>query len=250
MLNYIRSELYRVTHTRPCYVMTAILIVGILALNITLHFWGGGADYYGHTSFSYLFSVSEPWIYLVCGAIVAALVYEGRSKSGSLKNTIASGLSRTQIFFGQCLTALIVATVMLVIVVVVWIASAELLLAHTDAWTLKDLFFSIISAYPLAVASLISILPFFFLFRRDLTAVVGWLLIWHMTPLFFAVLGLKFEWAARIAGWMPKDFLTFSDVFRWWEDPAILEKALVSGLIGILVFSLFGVVSWRKRDLT
>ena len=29
----------------------------------------------------------------------------------------------------------------------------------------------------------------------------------------------------------------------------ILEKSLISALIGILVFGLLGVVSWRKRDL-
>lgn len=250
MLNYIRSELYRVTHTRPCFIMTAILIIGILALNITLHFWGGGADYYGHTSFSYVFSISEPWLYMICGAAVAALLYEGRSKNGSLKNTLAAGLSRTQLFFGQCLTALLAATAMMVIVVTVWIASAELLLAHTDYWTLSDFLCSVAVAYPLAAASLISILPFFLLFRRDLTAIVGWLVIWNIVPSVFSILGLKVAWAARIAGWMPKNFLSFDSVIRWWQDPSILEKALVSALVGILVFSLIGVVSWRKRDLT
>lgn len=249
MLNYIRSELYRLTHTRPCYVMTALLVLGILAFNLVLHLWGNGADYYGHTSFSYVFSISEPWLYMVCGAVVAALLYEGRSKNGSLKNTIAGGLSRSHLFFGQCLTALIAATAMMVIVVAVWIASAELLLAHSDTWTLGDFLCSVAAAYPLAAASLISIIPFFLLFRRDLTAVVGWLMIWNIVPTLFSVLGLKFTWASHIAQWMPRNFLAFDSVVRWWQEPMILEKALISALIGILVFALLGVVSLRKRDL-
>ncbi len=249
MLNYIRSEWYRATHTRPCYVMTAVLVLGILAFNLVLHFWGSGADYYGHTSFSYVFSISEPWLYIICGAVVAALLYEGRSKNGNLKNSLASGLSRSQLFVGQCLTALLIATIMMVIVVAVWAASAELLLAHTDFWTLDDFLCSVAAAYPLAVASLVSIIPFFLLFRRDLTAVVGWLMIWNIAPTLFAALGLKFAWASRLASWMPKNFLSFDSVVRWWEEPMILEKALVSALIGILVFGLLGVVSWRKRDL-
>lgn len=249
MLNYIRSELYRATHTRPCYVMTSVLVLGILAFNLVLHFWGSGADYYGHTSFSYVFSISEPWLYMVCGAVVAALLYEGRSKNGNLKNSLASGLSRSQLFVGQCLTALLIATIMMVIVVAVWAASAELLLTHTDFWTLDDFLCSVAAAYPLAVASLVSIIPFFLLFRRDLTAIVGWLMIWNIAPTLFAALGLKFAWASRLASWMPKNFLSFDSVVRWWEEPMILEKALVSAFIGILVFGLLGVVSWRKRDL-
>jgi hypothetical protein len=38
MLNYICSELYRITHTRPAYVLAAILCAGILAINLALHF--------------------------------------------------------------------------------------------------------------------------------------------------------------------------------------------------------------------
>ena len=249
MLNYIRSELYRATHTRPCYVMTAVLVLGILAFNLVLHFWGSGADYYGHTSFSYVFSISKPWLYMVCGAVVAALLYEGRSKNGNLKNSLASGLSRSQLFVGQCLTALLIATVMLVITLAVWIGSAELLLVHTDTWTISDLLRATALTYPLAVASLISILPFFLLFRRDLTAVAGWLMVWNVAPALFAGLGLKFSWASRLASWMPKIFLSFDSVVRWWEEPMILEKSLISALIGILVFGILGVVSWRKRDL-
>ena len=241
MLNYIRSELYRATHTRPCYVMTAVLVLGILAFNLVLHFWGSGADYYGHTSFSYVFSISEPWLYIICGAVVAALLYEGRSKNGNLKNSLASGLSRSQLFVGQCLTALLIATIMMVIVVAVW--------AATDFWTLDDFLCSVAAAYPLAVASLVSIIPFFLLFRRDLTAVAGWLMVWNVAPALFAGLGLKFSWASRLASWMPKNFLSFDSVVRWWEEPMILEKSLISALIGILVFGLLGVVSWRKRDL-
>ncbi|MEE0511613.1 MAG: hypothetical protein UDG94_10305 [Peptococcaceae bacterium] len=249
MLNYIRSELYRATHTRPCYVMTVVLVLGILAFNLVLHFWGSGADYYGHTSFSYIFSISEPWLYIACGAVVAALLYEGRSKNGNLKNSLASGLSRSQLFIGQCLAALLIATVMLVITLTVWIGSAELLLVHTDTWTISDLLHATALTYPLAVASLISILPFFLLFRRDLTAIVGWLMIWNGVPALFAILGLKFTWASHLASWLPRTFLNFESVTRWWEDPVIIEKALVSGVVGILVFGFFGVVSWRKRDL-
>ena len=71
MLNYIRSELYRITHTRAAYVTAAILSAGILVINLVLHFWGGGVNYYGHTSFSYALNISEPFLYVIMGAVVA-----------------------------------------------------------------------------------------------------------------------------------------------------------------------------------
>lgn len=67
MLNYIRSELYRITHTRAAFLTTAILSAGILAINLVLHFWGGGVNYYGHTSFSYALNISEPFLYVIMG---------------------------------------------------------------------------------------------------------------------------------------------------------------------------------------
>lgn len=105
MLNYICSELYRITHTRPAYVLAAILCAGILAINLVLHFWGGGMNYYGHTSFSYALNIFEPFLYVIMGAVVAFALYETRRKNGNLKNSLAFGLSRPQLFIGQCISA-------------------------------------------------------------------------------------------------------------------------------------------------
>ena len=249
MLNYIRSELYRVTHTRPAYVTTAILAGGILAINLALHFLGNGPEWYGHTSFSYALNVSEPFLYVIMGAVVAFVLYENRRKSSNLKNTVAFGLTRPQLFIGQCLTALITATVIMVVVLAVWIASAELLLARTDIWTLGDFLSSTFYVYLLAIAGLVSAVLFISLSARDLTGLVYWLCVWNFLPSALELFGKRFDILARIASWMPDNFFAADSITRWWEDPLILEKATVSGVVGILVFGLLGVVSLRKRDL-
>lgn len=249
MVHYIRSELYRVTHTRPAYVIAAILTVGILAINLVLHFWGGGMNYYGHTSFSYALNISEPSLYIIMGAVVGFTLYDTRRKNGNLKNSIAFGLTRPQLFVGQCITALITATAIMLVVLAVWIASAELLLTHTDIWTLSDFLSSSLYVYLLAVAGLVSAVFFIALGARDLTSVVYWLCVWKFLPSALALLGVKFALLAKIANWMPDNFFTSDSITRWWTDPDILNKALVSGIIGILVFLVLGVVSLRKRDL-
>lgn len=179
MLNYICSELYRITHTRPAYVLAAILCAGILAINLALHFWGGGVNYYGHTSFSYALNISEPFLYVIMGAVVAFALYESRRKNGNLKNTVAFGLTRPQIFIGQCISALLAATAIMVVVLAVWLASAELLLSRTEIWTIGDFLSSTAYVYLLAIAGLVSTVFFIAIFQREMTAVVSCIAVWN-----------------------------------------------------------------------
>ena len=183
------------------------------------------------------------------GALVAFVLYESRRKNSNLKNSVAFGFTRPQLFLGQCLTALITATVIMLIVLTVWIASAELLLARTDIWTLNDFLASTLYVFLLAVSGLVSAVFFIAIFRREMTAVVAWIAVWSIAPTVFRYLGLQSDICAKIAGWMPRNFFSADSIVRWWEDPLTLEKAIVSGVIGILVFTLLGVVSLRKRDL-
>ena len=231
MLNYICSELYRITHTRPAYVLAAILCAGILAINLALHFWGGGVNYYGHTSFSYALNISEPFLYVIMGAVVAF------------------ALSRPQIFIGQCISALLAATAIMLVVLAVWLASAELLLSRTEIWTIGDFLSSTAYVYLLAIAGLVSTVFFIAIFQREMTAVVACIAVWNFFPTICRILGAKFEIFAHIASWLPSNFFTSDSIIRWWEQPDILEKALTSGVVGILVFGLLGVVLLRKQDL-
>lgn len=249
MLNYIRSELYRITHTRAAFLTTAILSAGILAINLVLHFWGGGVNYYGHTSFSYALNISEPFLYVIMGAVVAFALYESRRKNGNLKNTVAFGLTRPQIFIGQCISALLAATAIMVVVLAVWLASAELLLSRTEIWTIGDFLSSTAYVYLLAIAGLVSTVFFIAIFQREMTAVVACIAVWNFFPTICRILGAKFEIFAHIASCLPSNFFTSDSIIRWWENPDILEKALTSGVVGILVFDLLGVVLLRKQDL-
>lgn len=249
MLNYIQSELYRITHTRPVYILTVLLSAGIVAINLVLHFFGGGASYYGQTSFSYSFNISEPFLYIIMGAIVAFILYEPPCKNGNLKNTVAYGASRTQIFISQCIVALIAATIIMLVVLAVWVASAELLLAHTTTWTLGDFFSSSLYVYLLAVAGLISAIVLLSLFQREMTSVMLWLIIWNLIPMVFHYLGMKFDLLANIASWMSDNFFTSTVIERWWENPDIFERALVSGVCGILIFTVLGLLTLRRKDL-
>ena len=82
-----------------------------------------------------------------------------------------------------------------------------------------------------------------------MTAVVACIAVWNFFPTICRILGAKFEIFAHFASWLPSNFFTSDSIIRWWEQPDILEKALTSGVVGILVFGLLGVVLLRKQDL-
>lgn len=249
MFNYIRSELYRFTHTRPVYIITVVCCALVLFMNLLLYFYGGGAEWYTNTSFSYSMLLSSPFILVFMGLIVAASLYENHRKNGNLKNTVAFGVGRVQIFLAQCLAGILTATIMLVIILAVYIGSAELLLANTGSWDAFDLIKSTALVYLIACAGLVTFLVCGQHFHRDLSAGLAWGIPWIVLPLASKYLGFKFSIFADLAGWLPYIYLNNINPSAWWDDPTLIEKSLLCGMIGILVFGLIGVVSLRKKDL-
>ena len=94
MMNYLKSEAYRVTHTKELYMTAGIIAVLVIMLNGVLSIWGRR---YAVTSFSYSNLVANPMVFVMAGTVIAYILYEDSHKNGSLKNTVASGISRVKI---------------------------------------------------------------------------------------------------------------------------------------------------------
>ena len=76
MLNYIKSECYRVMHSRSTYVMTGIMAVLPVLFHIILYVTGVASsttqDFpYDITSFSFSFLAGSPMLFTYAGLIVA-----------------------------------------------------------------------------------------------------------------------------------------------------------------------------------
>ena len=90
MLNYIKSECYRVMHSRSTYVMTGIMAVLPVLFHIILYVTGVASsttqDFpYDITSFSFSFLAGSPMLFTYAGLIVAAVLYEEEHKNGNMK---------------------------------------------------------------------------------------------------------------------------------------------------------------------
>lgn len=253
MMNYVKSEFYRITHTKGIYFLTGALAALVVLFNVATHYFGRR---YATTSYSYSQLVNLPMLYAVMGAVIAFLLYEGNRRNGNLKNTVASGISRTKIFAGECIVSMAAATVVMVVTLAVWIISAGLLLEKTGPVELNDLLLEVPMVYFIAVASLISGIVFLELFEKNIIGILTWYSIWFLIPRILLYLGIRFETLYSIVMWIPSNFFGVNamhvntiECITVWDTTDGMIKCLLSGIIGIVIFTFSGMALVRKKDL-
>lgn len=212
MLNYIKSEFYRAVHSAELRGTCLGLCGGIFLLNLLLHLLRNDPSFrYGITSFSYSTLVSMPMLYCYVAGDVAAMLYEGDRRNGTLGNSIAYGLSRMQIFVSKCLVCFVSCLVLLLLALPVYILSAELLLEHTGPTAVKDLLLEIPAMSLIAIAALILAVVLLDFFENSFFSVLTWLAVMVILPKLFLIPGMIFsargDFLLRIAMWMPANFL-------------------------------------------
>lgn len=257
MTNYIKSELYRVSRSKAVY-LTAAIIVGIPPLlNLSLWWFSKGrADFsYGTTSFSYSNLIANPMIYCYVVCAIAAMIYESGKKNGNIRNTIAYGISRTEIFIGKCIVSLLTALTVLVIVVPVYIASAELLLQHDGPAGMDNFLMEIPAVSLIAMASLILYILIMELIESTFAGIVVLCFLLSGLPTVLFHIGLAYEPLFKVAMWLPDTFfkmevkMNMTEYAALWDIPAGMAKCLLTGAIGVVVFSISGVTVLRNRDI-
>lgn len=266
MMNYIKSEIYRVSHDRGIYCLVGIL-AGLSFLFNAVTGWFGkakGADFvYANTSFSYSNIVANPMVFCLMGAIIGTILYEGNKKNGNLKNTVAFGISRTKIFIGECVTAVAASVISLLVVLPVYIVSAVTFLENKGPVKLNDMLTEVPAVFLLAVAAVISGIVCIEVFEKDAVGMIVWFVIWFLIPKIFFYIGLRVKVFYDIAMWMPENFfkpggagttaggpiVNMSQCITVWGTDDGMLKCIISGIIGIVVFSAAGVVIMRKKEL-
>lgn len=259
MMNYIKSEIYRVSHDKNIYFLTAVLSVLSFLLNFLLGVFGkidGASFRYNTTSFSYSNLVANPMLFCVMGAVVGFILYEGNRRNGNLKNAVAFGIPRIKIFIGECMVSAISAIMSLIVVLAVYISSALLFLKSTGPVSIADLLTEVPAVLLLAIASLICGIVCIEAFEKASTGIIIWVILWFVIPMAFFYLGLRFDIAHDIAMWMPANFfgtsgmrVNMSQSITAWGTIGGMAKCIISGVIGMTVFTLSGILLLRKKEI-
>ena len=258
MLNFMKSEWYRIIHSKEIYLITGLMSLAVLFMNIVIsiasHNIAGFK--YGLVSFSLntLTSNLPSWMFCI-GTVIVGSLYAEERKNGTMKNSVAYGISRISIFIGKCLMGMLFSVLSLAVILIVLVSSAVLLLDGPTQEPIRQMLFGVGAALPSAFASAILTMAMLSLCRKEIMAYGLWIVIMYGVPVVTLFAGFQFEPLSKAAEWMPWNFLNYevqanmSGYNCLWDTPYGLMKCLVAGGIGILVFTVVGLLIVRKKDI-
>ena len=259
MFNYIKSEFYRLSRSMSTYVTLAIFAALSLIINMGLAIvgWAERSFAYNNTSFSMMFLLQLPSIFVYAAAIIAYIVYEGNRRNGNLKNAVAFGISREKLFIGQFIVSLVSALVVLFVTEGVYFASAYALLRNDAAFTAADVLLETAAALPVAIASLVLALACEHISDRGFVGLLIWIAVFLILPWICGLIGLKVQIFSEIAAWMPMNFMTATidgtegsgAMVAYWQQQEGIIKALVFGGAGTVIFGLSGWLIFQRKEV-
>ena len=256
MLNYLKGEAYRIAHGRAAYLFAGTLCAIVLAANVLLWAMSSTPGFpYATVRFSMSNLVSMlPLLFYMAGLLVWVLFADDR-KDGTLKNAIAHGCSRRDLFLGKCLVATVLGLAILAVVLAVYVGSAVLLLeGSTEAVAI--LLEGVASALPFTAACVVLGVAVCSALPKTVTAFLVWVAVVSVIPAVLNVVGLGVEPVARLASWLPANFfanevaINQSGLAQFlWDTPEGLTKCLIAGIAGIAVFGAVGLWRAGKAEL-
>lgn len=258
MRNYIKSEWYRVTHTSTIYVFTGVLAGLTLLFNLLLWFLDkvDPTFPYGTTAFSLSNLVCFLTMLFFVGMILVCLLFAEDRKNGSLKNSIAFGISRTEIFVGKCVVSTLISLISLAVILIVFLSSAALLLEPgVEPRAVEITLQGVVCMIPMAVASEVLALALCIRYEKEVLAGIDWYAVMMAIPQILYVIGLKFDDVAKVAAWMPRNYLGSEvkvNMSGWsclWQTPEGVAKCLISSFIGLIVFLAYGLLLSKKQEV-
>lgn len=255
MLNYMKGEMFRIVRGKEVYLLTGVLSLLALAANaleFAMTFVDPGFPYATVRFNLGIVTASLGTLFLIAGMLVWFLYSEDR-KSGTLKNALSHGCSRTAVFAGQCIVSSLVGLVCMVVVLVVYVGSAVLLLEGPALEPIVDLLTGIAVALPSTLAAAVLMAAVLAHCKSISSALVTWVVVLFVIPYTLRMVGLLVEPVSVVAGWLPPNFfatealVSMSGKSLLWNDPAGLAKCLIAGFASLAAFSVLGV--WRARKI-
>ena len=258
MLNYIKSEFYRNINTKGNYIFLFGSMAFVIFINVALGLFANSQVNfpYGNTKYSLSSFYTFMEILMIICVPLVFLIYGKEFKHHTLKNSIAFGISRSQIYLGKFLMEVIICTINLVLISSAYVIAAYLMLDNSGIVYLKEFIQAIIACYPLLLVSLTAANCFYFIFDDENTAIVVWAIIMVVIPGLLNVAGRRIHILKKIASYMPRNLIgnaTFDDeskrIIMSWSSQEGFIKCFIVGIIGVIIFYTLGLIIFKKKEI-
>ena len=258
MISYIKSEFYRLLHSKGSYLFIIVCSVLLISANVVLAVVGHVEESfaYNNTSFSLsLFYSYLPVIYLLCIS-VASIVFGNEHNNHTMKNSISYGISRGSIYFGKLITEIVYAVTALIAIAVLYIGSAYLLLENSHSGDLEVVLRAYFVALPLLLFALATTNCFLFIIESTggaITAVFGVMVAFPLVSNFLAMKFVLFRKLSEIHPWNLINKMTFNyekyQLILPWEGNTGYINYWIYGILQMVLFILIGFVVFRKKEI-
>lgn len=261
MINYIKSELYRIVHSKGIYFLSGICALLLVSMNVVLHLFGqGGRFAYNNTEFvfSMVWSALNSVFFLTL--CMVSIIFAEEYKNKTISNSIAFGYSRISLYFGKILVGMIVSAAALAAVLGIFIISAYLLLENSGVDVLLKMFRGIGASIPALLTGEIAAITLCFLMGTTTGAIWSWVGLMIGVPMISEILGMKFDFFARLSKWLVYEVLQDNqiimseegmarEVVMAWMTRDGLIRMILAGVIGIAIFLIWGVLGLRRKEI-
>ena len=191
---------------------------------------------------------------LYLSSVMGILVVCDDLKHRTINNSVAFGIVREQIFLSKVIVGIAASALCLLVTESVLMGSGYLLLEDSGAAYTLSLLKGTAACIPAWTAGLIAIISLCYLTGSGGASIWGWLLIMVVAPTMVGILGMKFQFCARLSSWLLYPLIsTTIQTEEWleysWSTTAGFLKCQAAGVIGMGVFTTLGILAIRRREL-
>ncbi|MEG2193997.1 MAG: ABC transporter permease [Terrisporobacter sp.] len=258
MINYLKSEVYRNIRNKGNYIFLLGCIAFVIFLNIVLSmFLKSDHNFpYATTKFSFSSLYSSMAAPIILCVPLVSIVFGQELKNHTLKNTISYGIPRNQIYLVKFIMILLISLINLILVSGVHIISGYLLLQDSGVFYLNELIRALIACIPLFLVSVSLAHCLYFTSNNENSVMVWWVIIMIVIPTLLAMLGNRIAILGTISEWMPWNIVgnitqgegTHSLMMYWCTQKGLIN-CFIAGIVGTLIFYIFGMKKFEKLEI-
>lgn len=255
MANCIKSEFYRVFHTKAVYMLTGACLMVVLLFNVVLWAMSTFTEGFPWGTTKYAFSTLEGDMHipLFLSAVMGNMIVADELKQRTINNSVAFGLAREQIYLSKVIVGIAAAAFCLAVTEAGLIGSGYLLLENSGSKYTLSLLRGTAACIPAWIAGMVAVISLYYVTGSRSASIWSWFLIMVAVPAVVSVLGMKFELCERLASWLLYTMLSYVTadgewlVFSWSTTAGFL-RCQEAGIIGMALFVVLGIVAVRRRE--
>lgn len=247
MLNYVKSEMYRVARIKSTYtILLVCLLIPLFPLVFCWYLGLGDLNFlYNNTKFVFGFARNSLGIVLFVLPFVVNSLFADEHQNGTFKNSVAYGVKRETLYFGKLILSSIVSIMISMIILLIFIPGAEILLQNSGAVYRNEFIADVFHSVPLFLTALTLSHMLSFITKKSSTHIGIYIFIITLLPNILGQLTVVISVPEMVFRLFP-DYLI---QVKYWQTAAEWLYCWGVLLLYFMTTTMVGLSAFSKRDI-